>query len=537
MSERIKPNRHLVLMGMMGSGKSTIGPILAQALGRPFIDLDEEVARRAQKPIPAIFAEEGEAGFRCREVATLAAVLAGPPAVVALGGGTVEEPGARRLVESEWVVWLDAPPEVLRERVGADSERPMLRPDPARRLRELDARRRPWYQSLQRFRVRTDTADPSTVAAQVVDAWRAQAGPSPLRVEAPAWQVSAVVPRSPVFRWGDWLDLGPAPGLVVADPAVAEYAGTVTEELLAEGARVGVHWLEGGESAKAVEALPALWAAMGEAGLTRDSWVVAVGGGVVTDVAGFAAATYLRGVPWAAVPTTLLGQVDAAIGGKVAVNLPAGKNLVGAFYLPRLVLLDLRPLSTLPAAEWRAGLGEVVKSALIAGGWLWEALCRGVPPIGQIGPEWEAIIRHTAAVKVEVVRRDPFEAHERMFLNFGHTVGHALEQVLGYGTLKHGEAVGLGCLVALRLSERRFGLDPAVRATVGTWLSAWGLPTRLPHVDASRLQAALRRDKKARGFGLQWILLKEVGRPEVVRDVPWEWVAEALAELGLPAEG
>ncbi|MCL6563903.1 MAG: bifunctional shikimate kinase/3-dehydroquinate synthase [Firmicutes bacterium] len=528
--------RHIALAGMMGSGKSTVGPLVASRLGCRFVDLDQAVEAEAGHPIPRLFADEGEAGFRRREVATLRRLLSlAEPTVVALGGGTVETEEARELLTGDrvWVVWLDAPPAVLAERVRSGPERPLLASDPVRRLEDLWERRRPLYRQVHHLRLAADLLSPEALAAAIVEAYQ-QGGvpPVPRQAIVAAPRVSSlVVRRTQSFRWRDWIDLQAAPGLVVADPAVAEYAQGVVEELREQGAQAGWYPLAIGEAEKSPETLVQLWHAFVEHRLTRDSWVIAVGGGVLTDTVGFAAATYLRGLAWAAVPTTVLAQVDAAIGGKVAVNLPEGKNLVGAFHLPALVVLDRRPLATLPPHEWRAGLGEVVKSALIDGGWLWERLCRGVPPLGSEAPEWEEILYQTAAVKVRVVNQDPFERHQRMYLNFGHTLAHALEQLSGYGHLSHGEAVGLGSLAALYLSERVLGLDPAVRTTVAEWLKTWGAPTRLPRLSLAALEPVLMRDKKARGFGLQWILLQAVGRPQVVRGVSWTLVEEMLQAL------
>lgn len=285
-----------------------------------------------------------------------------------------------------------------------------------------------------------------------------------------------------------------------------------------------------GEAQKSLETLGGLYQAMARDGLTRDSWIVAVGGGVVTDLAGYAAASFLRGIPWVAVPTSLLAQVDAAVGGKTGINLAEGKNLVGAFHLPREVLVDPTSLASLPLREWRSGIGEVVKSALIAKGPLWDALTgTKLPALGaERIPIWEPLIGETIRIKVDVVNRDPREAGERMILNFGHTLGHALEQMLGYGRLTHGEAVGIGSLVALALSEQVVGLDLMVRRTVRGWLDTWGMPTMVPTLDADALAAVLSRDKKARGTGLRWVLLESVGRPVVRSQIALETVYDAM---------
>lgn len=324
------------------------------------------------------------------------------------------------------------------------------------------------------------------------------------------------------------------PVLLLVDPQVGAIGEDLRRVLADRPARTALVRLSVPEEKKTLATVEAVYRLMADHGVTRDTVVVVVGGGVLTDLAGYAAATYLRGLDWVAVPTTLLGQVDAALGGKVAVNADWGKNLVGAFHLPRTVVIDVAALRTLPLAEWRAGAGEVIKSALIAGGALWEELADRLPPIGQADDRWLSLISKTARVKIDVVNADLYETGPRMFLNFGHTVAHALENVLGYGVLKHGEAVGLGTLAALTLSERLTGLDVSVREEVKRWLRAWGLPTRLPPIAYEDLAPVLERDKKARAFGLQWILLEQVGKPVVVRGVDRRLVAAALELL---AEG
>ncbi|MHB1426935.1 MAG: 3-dehydroquinate synthase, partial [Gemmataceae bacterium] len=322
-----------------------------------------------------------------------------------------------------------------------------------------------------------------------------------------------------------------SPVLILVDPKVAWLGQEIFQHLGSRPVKTALETVAVSEDRKNLETVEAVYELMARHGVTRDTIIIVVGGGVLTDLAGYAAATYLRGLDWIAVPTSLLGQVDAALGGKVAVNTAWGKNLIGAFHLPQKVLVDVACLRTLPVAEWRAGVGEVIKSALIAGGRLWDELVNQLPPMGQVDGRWLSLIAQTAEIKIDVVNQDLYEQGPRMHLNFGHTVGHGLENLLGYGVLKHGEAVGLGSLVALRLSERIVGLDPMVREEVKRWLGAWGLPTQLPGVSYAALAPVLERDKKARAFGLQWILIEKVGKPTIVRGIDPGLVAQALAEL------
>lgn len=321
-----------------------------------------------------------------------------------------------------------------------------------------------------------------------------------------------------------------APVALMVDPHVA-YVGDRVEASLNKAARVVRLNVPMAEAVKSLDTVQTLYRALGDHGVTRDTVLVVVGGGVMTDLCGFVAATYLRGLSWIAVPTTLLAQVDAAIGGKVGVNMPWGKNLVGAFHLPTMVVADVDCLQSLPVRQWQAGLGEVMKSALIAGGDLWRKLTTTPPRMDDPTASWLSVIQQTAAIKINVVNQDLTESNVRFFLNFGHTVGHALEHHFGYGQLTHGEAVGLGTLVALALSERHLGLDKAVRTEVEQWLDLWGLPRSISPISLEDIRPALMQDKKARASGLQWVLIGQVGQPQLVTDLSWTDVENALSVI------
>lgn len=317
--------------------------------------------------------------------------------------------------------------------------------------------------------------------------------------------------------------------LLVHDPMVAEYARIFSDRLRREGRTVVTKAWTIDEHEKTLETVNRLYGWFGENLVRRDSLLVAMGGGVLTDTVGFAAATYLRGVAWVAIPTTLLGQVDAAIGGKVAINLPHGKNLAGAFHLPRAVYVDPDVLKTLPLIQWQAGVGEVMKTALIAGGALFKRLSGAGIRFGD--PVWSELIAHTIRYKVEIVNQDLEEVGPRLYLNFGHTTAHGLEQALGYGSLTHGAAVGLGCRVALVLSEMIVGLDPAVRPQVESWMRMWKMPMTLAGVDWDRVLAAIGQDKKATTDGQRWILLEQIGKPKIQKGVDPELVRRVLADV------
>ena len=421
----------------MGAGKSTLGPEIARRLGRPFVDVDGEI-ESGHGAIADLFRERGEAAFREIEARVATDVAARrDPVVVALGGGAVE---TRDLIERSgmFVVHLDVDVETAWTRVRG-SPRPLAEDEDEFRRRY--AQRRPRYAEVAHA-VARDADDVVLAAAGVAVA----VGGLDL--------LASTIP-------------GEGPVALVTDPHVAGIHGASAQ--LALGDRLAsMHEVPAGEGAKTPEVAERLWR---ELRLDRRGTLGALGGGCVTDVAGFAAATYLRGIPWVAVPTTLLAQVDAAIGGKTAIDLPEGKNLVGAFHWPHRTLIDPGLLATLPEEERREGTAEVVKTGLLAGEALWEL------------PEPE-LVRRCAAFKAAICLRDPLERGERAMLNLGHTFAHALEAAGGYERVRHGSAVALGLLAALRLSGRP---TDVVEQT---------LDPRPVRVDRDRAWAALQRDKK-----------------------------------------
>jgi shikimate kinase / 3-dehydroquinate synthase len=466
--------RHLALIGFMGAGKTTIGREVARLTERPFVDLDEEIARR-HGPIPQIFAAHGEPAFRRLESEELARALALPaPTVVALGGGAPVAAGNRRLLASHdaFVVWVDVDAREAWERTRGGG-RPLAADHDA--FHRLYEERRPLYAEAAQARV-------ADVAGVLLAA------------------LAIIVERGASTRLEELLpgeDRGTPDVALIADEHVLGLHPPALARRLAE-----THPVPAGERAKTADVVESLWRALR---LGRDGHVVALGGGSTTDVAGFVAATYLRGVEWVAVPTTLVGQVDAAIGGKTGIDLPEGKNLVGAFHLPALVAVDPDLLATLSPEERRQGMAEVVKTGLLAGEPLWEL-------------DDLELVRRAAAFKAAVVLGDPHEEGRRAILNLGHTFAHALETASGYA-VRHGDAVALGLLAALRLSGQPTDVVEEV------------LRPEPIRVDRERAWSALGRDKKAAGGRTRVVLLPEPGRPEYGVELPDTEVRAALDAL------
>jgi shikimate kinase/3-dehydroquinate synthase len=446
--------KHIALIGFMGAGKSTIGREVARLTERPFVDTDEEIEKR-HGPIAEIFRERGESEFRRIEEEIVAEALSGPTAVIALGGGAVLSAATReRLERSAFSVWVPVDLETAWARVRS-SDRPL-------------AQDRDHFKRLYDER------------AEIYDVLAQGSGD-----DAEAVLVSAL---HIVFSSKVYYDAA-----VVVDERVA-----ALHELPVFRPPLSRHHVPSGEQAKSPAVVQRLW---DELRIGRDGWIVAFGGGSTTDVAGFVAATYLRGVRWLAVPTTLVGMVDAAIGGKTGVNIGTAKNLVGAFHFPWQVYVDARFLTTLPEEERRAGMAEVVKTGLLAGRDVWNLT-------------EEEMIRACAAFKCAVVLSDPFEQGRRRILNLGHTFAHALEAGSGY-TVRHGDAVALGLLGALRLSGQPTDVVEEV------------LQPEPVQADPDAAWAALKRDKKGEGV---FVLLEAPGEPTITT-VPDKDARQALEAL------
>lgn len=495
------------LSGMMGAGKSTVGRVVAERVGLPFVDLDERIVARSGRRIAEIFETDGEPAFRALERAAIDEVLDGDPAVVALGGGAVLDLERRwALLERGALITLDAPVEELARRVGDDPGRPLLAGDAAARLTRIADARRAVYAECH-ARVSTHGRAIEDVAREVIAVAARRALVVPLGERSYRVEVSRGV------REGWQAEVGSfSRALYVTDENVRPWA-----EPLAEDAPMVV--LTPGEEHKTLAAVERIWDAALDAGLDRDAVLVAVGGGVVGDLTGFAAASLLRGVRFASWPTSLLAMVDASVGGKTGFDRAQGKNLVGAFHQPRGVFVHLETLSTLEDDELRSGLAEVVKAAWLESEEAVVALERDADALLLRDVDaLECAVRRSIAFKIRVVARDEREGGLRRQLNFGHTLGHALEAAAGYVGLKHGEAVGLGMLAAFDVAEALGDSEaPAHRARMLALLERLGLPTDLePRLGDSTL-AYLRSDKKRAGDDVHFIVPGVPGAQHVER--------------------
>lgn len=518
---------HIFLIGFMATGKSTVGSALAELVGLPFVDLDDVIEADAELTIAEIFAEHGEARFRALERDALQRVCDGAPAVVATGGGApCHHSGIERMKAVGFVAALTAPLDQVRARVDDASTRPLLALSDSE-LASLVRARAPTYRRAH-VCVPTEQRTPGEVS-RAVAGHVALFERLPQRARTRATIVGIAERAYPIVVDTDGLDrvaeamasLGQvgSVGLVSDDNVAPLYLARVRASLEGAGFAVVEHVIGAGESSKRHEVYAETIDALVAAGLNRRSTVVALGGGVVGDLAGFVAATLYRGVACVQIPTTVVAMVDSAVGGKTGINISAGKNLVGAFWQPSLVFADPCVLETLPARERRAAFGELIKYGLLDSEELYLVIDElagslatdaplDAPTLSSLAP----VIERCAAIKSWIVTRDEREqTGERALLNLGHTVGHAIEVASGYGSLLHGEAVGLGLVAACRVSHRLGMCDPSLEQRVVETLTRAGLDADLAPWLRDEVLSHVKVDKKRTAGGVSFVTLRNVG--------------------------
>jgi shikimate kinase/3-dehydroquinate synthase len=502
---------NLILFGPPGSGKSAVGVALAHSLDREFVDTDARIETETGKTISEIFRTQGEAGFRSLEAKLARSLAARAGLVIACGGGMLlNQENRRRLEGSGRVIFLDADLEAIRHRLSdSPHTRPLLAADREERLKRLLSEREAVYRSFPE-RVDTTRRRPDEVG-RLLAAHYASPSPHSFEIVQPPAATHGKLGLGALEGCAADLaecDLHP-PLVILADSNVAAlYARKLAPSL---GAETLV--FPAGEQHKTLDTAARLYAGLLDLGMDRHGTVLALGGGVTGDLAGFVAATFMRGLRWVDLPTSSLAMIDASLGGKVGVDLPQGKNLVGAFHPPALILADTTTLNTLPPSEFHAGIAELVKAALIADPLLFEWLEIGG---GHPTQRW---LERAQQVKIDLVQRDPFERGVRAALNLGHTVAHGLEAASGYG-LRHGDAVAVGMLAEARMAEA-IGLAAAGLADrVQAALANLDLPTRAHGISWEAVRGAMQADKKRRAREIRFSLPRAVGEVETNRQVP-----------------
>jgi shikimate kinase / 3-dehydroquinate synthase len=529
-------NNNIFLVGLMGAGKTTIGRLLARRLDMTFIDSDHEIEARTGATIPWIFEIEGEASFRRREADVIRELTASRGIVLATGGGAVLDPASRALLaERGTVIYLRASVSSILQRTAHDKNRPLLQTaDPRRKLEDLTAQREPLYREIADIVIDTGRPNVQSMVQTILDQLAEQASAHGRSNAKATMNEQACISLNvelgdrsyPIAIGRGLLDDasllnrhigGSGKVAIVTNTTVAPlYLDKVAAPLRAAGRDVLPIILPDGEEYKNWESLNLVFDALLANKCDRKTTLVALGGGVVGDMTGFAAATYMRGVPFVQIPTTLLAQVDSSVGGKTGINHPLGKNMIGAFYQPRAVIADTATLDTLPARELAAGLAEVIKHGAILDAGFFDWIEANVAKL--VARDHAALahaIARSCEIKADVVARDEREGGLRAVLNFGHTFGHAIEAGMGYGAWLHGEAVGCGMVMAADLSHRLGLIDAAAVARVRALVQAAGLPVVAPDLGIERWIELMEVDKKNEGGAIKFILLKPLGSPSI----------------------
>ena len=546
---------NIILIGLMGSGKTTVGRALAKKLNKRFIDTDHEIEARTGASIPLIFEIEGEESFRQREAEVIRDLTALDGIVLATGGGAILRAENReRLKACGNVVFLRANINSILQRTSHDKNRPLLQTaDPRKKLEEMSRIREPLYLEIADIVIETgrpnvqsmmhailDQLDSMPDAAYSAYAYSANTMSNDALLTAASMinlQVDLGERSYPIAIGTHLLDnaalvarhiAGPRVAIVTNTTVAPLYLERLTHTLVRAGKHVTPIVLPDGEEEKTLANLMRIFDVLLAEKCDRKTTLIALGGGVIGDMTGFAAATYMRGVPFIQIPTTLLAQVDSSVGGKTGINHPLGKNMIGAFYQPQAVIADTATLDTLPARELSAGLAEVIKHGAIIDAaffdWIEANMAR---LIARDPAALSYAIQRSCEIKADVVRQDEREGGLRAILNFGHTFAHAIEAGMGYGVWLHGEAVGCGMVMAADLSCRLGYIDVAARERVRALVAAAGLPVIAPDLGHARWQELMEVDKKNEGGAIKFILLRPLGAPQITT-VPQEFLLMTL---------
>ncbi|MDM8000687.1 MAG: 3-dehydroquinate synthase [Dehalococcoidia bacterium] len=543
----------IILIGFSGTGKSVVAREVAASLGWEAVDTDDEVVRLAGKGIPQIFEQEGEPHFRRLERDALAEACQRTRVVIATGGGAVLDPNNRLLMRrSGVVVCLEANPGTIYQRLPKQNDSPAsVRPllamaDPMERIVELKQSRQAYY-AIADWTVQTDHLSLPEVCQEVIRGWHYwlrshQEDAAEWDDEDRVCDVVTATERYPVYvGWGPLSSLGEKAqeaGLsggayVVADAAVfLLYGDAVMNSLGRAGFKAQSFAVPQGEENKTLQTVSHIYDWLVDCRAERNDVIVGLGGGVIGDMAGFVAATYLRGMSLVQVPTSLIAMTDASVGGKTGVNHPKAKNLIGAFHQPRLVLADVQVLTTLPQRELISGWAEVIKHGFVFDRGLKGLLEENAERLASLEPEVTTeAVRRSVAIKARIVSEDEREQGRRVLLNYGHTIGHGLEAATEYKEFLHGEAVSVGMVGAAMLSHELGILSADVVKQHRSTLKKFGLPTSCSDVKMKDVLKAMELDKKVRNKAVRWVLLEDVGRPVIRQDVPRHLVIKVLEEL------
>ena len=551
-------SRNIILTGFMGTGKTQVGRQVAWVLGRPFIDIDHEIERKSGKPIHQLFKEHGEKAFRDIERDLIRETCRGTRKVIATGGGAMLDQNSRQtMLGSGFVVCLEALPQTIYKRLEPElincnktPVRPLLvGPEPLKLIQSLKSKRQQFYAKTH-WIVQTDQLTVEQTVREVIRACNILSSldlhQDDLAVQDREERAATVIHSNgsyPILvgwellhKLGDRLTgMGlNGPAYIISDDNVFNIYGRIAQRSL-QRSRIEAHCfiVPAGEQSKNLELAKAIYEWLTQRRAERGHVLIAVGGGMIGDLAGYVAATFLRGLPFVQVPTSMAAMVDAAIGGKVAVNLKEGKNLVGAFYQPTSVIADVKALQTLGKRELSEGWAEAIKHGLVLDASLFEIFEQNAERLMALEQECTLkVIRRSMAIKAHIVSKDERETlGQRILLNYGHTIGHALEAVTGYGHYLHGEAVAIGMMGAAYISQEMGLIGPEVVDRQRRLLQRFNLPTYATDVEPTAVLESISLDKKIQDRSVNWVLLDEIGKAITRRDIPKELVARTVRGL------
>lgn len=549
----ISKGRYIVLTGFSGTGKSVIGSKVADLMGWEFIDTDSEIVRTSGKDVTTIFAEDGEAVFRDLEKQILTQAFNGTNRVIATGGGVMADPDNRSRVLAEGlVVCLEAFPDTIYQRldVQRNSRNPEMRPllsgsENLGQISSLKANRQSSY-AIAHWTIQTDFLSEDEVTSEVLKAWNLLHPKIYKDLETDPWLAATVAHSNgeyPILTgWGILDQLGDrlsvmginGPVFVVTDSNVFPIYGRQAQRSLQKsGIEAHFYVIPPGEESKTLFMASEIYQFLVHRRAERRDAIIAIGGGVVGDLAGFVAATFVRGLKFIQIPTSMAAMVDASIGGKTAVNLPQAKNMIGAFHQPQMVLADTKTLTTLGKRELSEGWAEAIKHGFIMDSDLVSIFEQNAGRLMNLDREISTeVIRRSMAIKADVVSQDERETlGRRILLNYGHTIGHALEASTSYGTYMHGEGVSVGMMGAAEISHRMGLINENDVLRQRNLLAQFNLPIRSANMDIEILLGAMSLDKKTVNGAVRWVLLNGIGHAISSRDVPTEIVHDVLRQL------
>ena len=531
-----------VIIGMMGAGKTRLGKEMAQMMGLPFRDADIQIERRIGMSIPQYFAQQGEPAFRDVEREVILETLEGFDGIYALGGGAPMTPAVQQGLAAYAraggkVIYLQADPHEAMTRARRAGGRPMLDGDADARWMALYEQRDPTYRAVSNVVVRTHGMTPKTAARKMIE----MTDEGIVHVDGSGIEPYDVrIGEGVLNHLPDVLGEGPVRVALIHTQSVQRHSDRARAILRKAGYDVSDIVVPDAEAGKTAHVANGIWERLGNEGFTRSDAIVGLGGGACTDLAGFIAATWMRGVRYVNCPTSLLAMVDASTGGKTGINTPQGKNLVGSFYTPAGVLADLRTLTSLPNDIFIEGLGEVAKSGFIRDPEILAILEEHASELrafdgetfldSPLKPVVAELVERTVRVKAHHVSADLKEPGLREFLNYGHTFGHAVEQ-LEHFRWRHGNAVAVGMIYAAELSNLTGHLDRQTVEYTYDLLDRLGLPTSWNGADFDAVLALMHRDKKARGNTLRFVGLEKIGKPFHLNDPDAQAVREAFERV------